>query len=103
MNPAGIVFGRTARVDVGGLVATTANITDANFMAGRYHFQQSSKYLDSSVVNYGNIRVRDGGMAALVAPGVENHGVIQANLGAVALGSGTKFTLDFYGDNLIHF
>ena len=41
INPAGIFFGPTARVDVGGLLATTANITNQDFMAGKYHFTQS--------------------------------------------------------------
>ena len=38
---------------------------------------------------------------ALVAPGVENAGVIRAELGRVVLASGNAFTLDLYGDKLV--
>ena len=38
---------------------------------------------------------------ALVAPGVENSGVIRAELGRVVLASGNAFTLDLYGDKLV--
>ena len=35
VNPSGILFGSTARVDVGGLVASSLNITNENFLADR--------------------------------------------------------------------
>lgn len=103
INPAGILFGKTASIDVAGLVATTANISNENFMARHYEFFQSPLYPNSSIINEGLISIKDGGLAALVAPGVRNAGIIHANLGKVALGSGTHFTLDLYGDELIHF
>ena len=43
----------------------------------------------------------DGGLAAFVAPQVQNSGVIEARLGKVALAAGAKFTVDLYGDNLV--
>ncbi len=43
------------------------------------------------------------GLAALVAPGVANNGVISARLGRVVLGGAQTYTLDFYGDGLIQF
>jgi filamentous hemagglutinin family protein len=100
VNPHGIVFGKDAKIDVAGLVASTANIANADFMAGNYRFSDA---LDRSarIVNRGEINVAEGGFAALVAPGVENSGVIRARLGRIALASGNAFTLDLYGDQLI--
>jgi hypothetical protein len=42
-------------------------------------------------------------LVALVAPGVENSGVIRAELGRVVLASGNRFTLDLFGDKLVTF
>ncbi|CAO3380993.1 filamentous hemagglutinin N-terminal domain-containing protein [Azospirillum argentinense] len=103
VNPNGVVIGAGAKVDVGGLVATTANISDANFMAGKYQFDQASTKPNAMVVNEGDITVKDSGLAALVAPHVRNSGVIRAKLGKVALGGAETFTLDFHGDGLISF
>ena len=102
VNPAGIVFGESARVDVGGLVATTANIRNSDFMGGTYNFDAGSAVPGSVVVNRGDISVAEGGMVAFVAPGVGNFGSIGANLGRVALASGDAFSFDFYGDQLIN-
>ena len=100
INPNGILFGAGSQIDVNGLVATTSDIKNADFMAGRYNFANSHNSLNS-VVNRGTITVKEAGIAAFVAPGVENSGIISANLGRVNLSSGSVFTLDFYGDKLI--
>src|SRR3990167_11401689 len=47
INPAGIYFGPSAYVDVGGLIPTTANITDQNFMNGIYQFSKVGPYSGS--------------------------------------------------------
>lgn len=103
INPAGIMFGPSAQVNVAGLLATTSNINDQDFLNGNYHFMQQPGFANGAVVNQGTIKIKDGGMVALVAPGVENSGVIQANMGTVALSSGNNYTVDFYGDKLIKF
>ncbi|ASG25239.1 filamentous hemagglutinin N-terminal domain-containing protein [Nitrospirillum viridazoti] len=103
VNPNGVVFGAGSRVDVGSLVATTANISDADFLAGRYAFNQASANPNAAIVNAGDITIKDSGLAALVAPSVRNSGVIHARLGRVALGGAQTFTLDFQGDGLLSF
>jgi filamentous hemagglutinin family protein len=103
VNPNGVVFGKGSRVDVGGLVATTANIRDADFMSGNYNFDIASANPSASIVNAGDISIRDAGLAALVAPNVQNAGVIHARLGKVSLGGAKTFSLDFHGDGLLSF
>ncbi len=102
INSSGVLFTGSSQVNVGTLVATTANITDDNFMADRLEFREAGQP-GASIENFGQISVRDGGLAALVAPSVRNAGLIQANVGRIALGGGELFTLDFYGDRLINF
>ena len=55
------------------------------------------------MINNGTVTVAQAGLAALVAPGVANNGVISAKLGHVVLGGAQTYTLDFYGDGLIQF
>lgn len=102
INRAGVVFGQNAQVNVGSLVASSADIENANFNAGNYAFNKPGN-ADASIINYGNITTREGGFVALVAPSVKNAGVIAANAGNVVLASGDAFTVDFYGDNLFSF
>ena len=100
LNPNGILFTNSARVDVAGLIASTSRLTTEDFMADRYRFTPSGNP-DAKVVNRGSITVRDGGLAALVSPWVENSGIIAARFGKVALASGEAFTADLWGDGLI--
>lgn len=101
VNQNGVMFGQGAQVNVGGLLATTANISDSNFMNGNYVFDVAGNHA-ASIVNDGSITVADAGFAALVAPVVRNNGVIQAKLGTVNLSSGDTFAVDLYGDGLIN-
>ena len=98
VNPNGILFGSGASVNVGGLVASTLNISDANFMAGRYSFNGAGS---GEILNQGSINA-DGGYVALVGTSVGNQGVISARLGTVALAAGNAVTLDVMGGNLLN-
>ena len=102
VNGAGIHFGPNAHVDVGSLIASTAGISNSNFLGDRMIFDRPG-LPDAMVSNEGMITVRDTGLAALVAPGVENSGLIRANLGTVILGAGEAHTIDFSGDGLVAF
>ena len=102
INPNGVLFGKGASIDVGGIVATTSDISDANFMAGNMVFDTPGK-ADASVINEGTITAANAGLVGLVAPHVRNSGVINAKFGQVELAAGTRFTLDLYGDDLVSF
>ena len=99
MNPNGVLFAKGAQVNVGGLVASTLGITDANFMAGNYKFAGSS---NSAIVNQGSINADGGGYVALLGAKVDNEGLITARLGTVALAAGRAITLDVAGDGLLN-
>lgn len=103
VNPNGVLFGKGARIDVGGLVATTANISDKDFLAGKYKFDKPSSKANAMIVNEGTISIKDSGLAVLVAPAVRNSGVIEAKLGRVALAGAKTVTVDFHGDGLLSF
>src|SRR5204863_9515157 len=100
INRDGILFGPSSVVNTAGFLATTHDIRNRDFVAGRYNFNIPGRP-DASIVNQGRITAMSGGFAALVAPGVRNSGTITATLGTVALASGNTFTLDLYGDKLI--
>ena len=100
INRDGVLFGPSAVVNTAGFLASTNDIKNSDFMAGRYNFNIPGRP-DASIVNLGRITATSGGFAALVAPGVRNSGTITATLGTVALASGNGFTLDLYGDKLI--
>lgn len=98
LNPNGILFGSGSSVNVGGLVASTMQLSDADFMAGNYAFSDAGA---GSIVNQGSINAADGGHVALMGRSVSNQGVISARLGSVALVAGEAVTLDIAGDGLL--
>ena len=63
INPNGVIFTSTSRVDVRGLIASTSDLSNDDFMAGRLDF---SAAVDSSsfVINRGQITAAEGGLPA---------------------------------------
>ncbi len=96
VNPSGVLFGPHSRVDTSGLVASTLNIANGDFMAGRYTFFGSGGH----VVNQGYI-ASPGGFVSLMGSHVKNEGVIEAQLGTVALAAGEKMTLQLDSEGII--
>lgn len=94
INPTGILIGQGARIDVGSLVASTLNITDQNYLAGRLNFSSEGPTAPTGAIqNFGNITTPAGGKVYLVAPNVENHGVITTPGGEVLLAAGNSVKL----------
>jgi filamentous hemagglutinin family protein len=66
INPNGIVFGAGSRVDVNGLVASSLDLSNADFLAG--HLKFSSTRVTGNVSNYSGITTPSGGQVYLIAP-----------------------------------
>lgn len=94
VNPSGVLFAPGAQVNVGGLVASTLNLTTQNFLNGRYQFDGGSS---NAIINQANIISTGGGAVSLIAARVINDGSISANHGSVLIGAGAKVTLDLGG------
>ena len=94
-NANGIYFSRTSSVDVGAFTATTHSITDDNFMSGKYVFERNGA--TGKIINEGNITAALGGYVALLAPEVQNAGVVVARAGTVAMAAGETITLNIDG------
>ena len=103
INQNGVVFGSNARVDVNGLVVSTADIENADFMngSGPLLLSKAGNNPNATIINQGQITARDAGLVGLVAPNVINSGIITARLGRVQLASGDAATVDLYGDGLM--
>jgi filamentous hemagglutinin family protein len=103
VNQSGVFFAQGAQVQAQSVIVSTADIGNRDFMAGgAMNFNRPGK-ADARIVNNGDITVKQAGLAALVAPQVVNHGLIQARLGTVVLAGAETHTIDLNGDGLVSF
>jgi len=102
INGNGILFGPGSKINVGSLLATTSDASDADIASGKAKFDKAGNP-NAQIINQGNITAASGGMIGLIAPAVSNSGTITAKLGSVTLGASNVFTVDFTGDGLVSF
>jgi filamentous hemagglutinin family protein len=101
--PGGVVFDNNAVVNVGGLLATTADIADADFLDGNASFDFTGAPAASSVDVFSGARLNvSGGTLALVAPNVTSAGTLSdestGNNADVLFGAAESYTITFAPD-----
>ncbi|HUI05694.1 MAG TPA: filamentous hemagglutinin N-terminal domain-containing protein [Verrucomicrobiae bacterium] len=90
INQNGILVGKGAEIDTAGFTASTLDLSDAAFLAGKsLHFSGNSA---AAINNLGAITAL-GGDVFLIAQTVENSGQINAPAGTVGLAAGSDVVL----------
>ena len=92
LNPNGVIFGENATIDVGSILASTMDMTNDNFLAGRDAFEGNS---DATIENRADIAAQD--FVAFLAKNIVNSGRIQAPRIAMSAGVGSLELDHAYG------
>ena len=91
LNSSGFYFGPNSFVSAAGLVVSTANCAPPQNAGGAWEFNGPPPL--ASIVNYGQIKIGQGGSCYLIADQVQNHGDIAAPGGSVGLAAGRTVEL----------
>ena len=91
LNPSGIIVGAGATIDTAGIVLSSLNLSDQDFLNGRLRFTEVPGA--GAVVNNGVIQTASGGNVYLIAPTVENNGLIRSPQGEIVLAAGKSVEL----------
>ena len=101
LNPNGVIFSPTAQVNVGGIVASTLSLNDADVVNDTY-ILKGDPLSTSSIENSGSI-IANGGTVALIAPNVKNTGTITTPNGTTHLTSASQVTLALQNGSLTQY
>jgi len=91
LNSSGFYFGPNSFVSAAGLVVSTANCAPPQNGGGAWVFNGPPPL--KSIVNYGQIKIGNGGDCFLIADQVKNYGDIEAPGGSISLAAGQTVTL----------
>lgn len=98
LNPNGILFSESSQIDVGGMVASTLDMTDENFNRGHFLFEGDSSM---RIENRGDI-LSSGGYIAIIGNDVSNTGNIHSDAGQVGLFSGRQVVIGYDNETVAY-
>ncbi len=100
INQHGLMIGAGAQINTAGFFGSTLNITNEDFLNGRLNFAGGGF---GGIENHGYIHAGPGGNVVLIAPDIENGGVIEVEDGNVILAAGESIRITSLNDASIEF
>ena len=100
INQNGILVGEGANVNTAGFFGSTLNITDQDFLNGKLRFNGGGQ---GDLQNYGYIHAGEDGNVVLIAPNIENGGVIDVDNGNIILAAGESITITSLQNSSLQF
>lgn len=91
LNSSGFYFGPNSFVSAAGLVVSTANCLPPQNSGGSWVFNGPPPL--ASIVNYGQIKIGNGGDCFFIADQIENHGRVETAGGTIGFAAGQSVTL----------
>ena len=98
VNQAGVLFSQGSRVNVGGLVVSSLDLPDEQFIAGNYRFQQGSSASGNTgdIIAQGQINTSDQGRIVFIAPQIVHEGQAHAPDGEISFIAGDQVVVPEY-------
>ena len=94
VNSSGVYISENGRVETGGIVATTQEINNQEYLDNPDRIILRETDQSGSIENHGTV-IANEAYVAMLAPEVQNEGLITANMGEVVLASGREIILSF--------